>query len=105
MVYLRLISFNILSSGDHHAHVPSPRPVILRKTMTWSDLLAYFRTFSSLHTFHEKHPEDLEDPNGDIAVRFLKSLKELVSREGGAVEDSDNINVEWPLALILAKKV
>ena len=100
-----ILAINISLSGDHHAHVPSPRPVILRKTMAWSDLLAYFRTFSSLHTFHEKHPEDLEDPNGDIAMRFLKSLKELVSRQGGAVEDSDKIDVEWPLALILAKKV
>ena len=72
--------------------------------MTWDDLLAYFRTFSSLHTYHEKHPEDLQNPDGDIAVRFRQSLKELVAKEGGAVENSDHIDVEWPLALILAKK-
>ncbi|KAK7691480.1 hypothetical protein QCA50_004879 [Cerrena zonata] len=95
----------IFFSGDHHPHVPSPRPVILRKSMTWSDLLSYFRTFSSLYTFHEKHPEDLQNPDGDIALRFLKSLKNLVAKEGGPVEDSDKIDVEWPLALVLAKKV
>lgn len=90
--------------GDHHSHVPSPRPVILRKSMTWTDLLSYFRTFSSLYTYHEKHPEDLQNPDGDIAERFLKSLKHLVSKEGGPVQDSDKIDVEWPLALVLAKK-
>jgi trans-aconitate 3-methyltransferase len=42
----------------------------MRKEMTWLDLLAYFRTWSSLHTFHERFPEDktsVED------TRFLES--------------------------------
>ncbi|CAL1711001.1 unnamed protein product [Somion occarium] len=89
--------------GDHHPTLPSPRPVVLRKNMTWNDLLEYLRTFSSLHTFHERYPEDLKNPDGDIAVRFWGSLKELVSKQGGNVRDTDQVEVEWPLALILAR--
>ena len=42
----------------------------MRKEMTWRDLLAYFRTWSSLHTYHERFPEDktsVED------TRFLEA--------------------------------
>ncbi|KAF8066526.1 S-adenosyl-L-methionine-dependent methyltransferase [Lyophyllum atratum] len=42
---------------------PSPtqiRPVEMRKTMRWRDLLGYLRTWSALHNFHERFPEDLE---------------------------------------------
>lgn len=89
-------------TGSHHAGLPSPRPVILRKTMSWDDLLAYFRTFSSLHSYHELHPEDLKREDGDIAVRFLERLKALVESEAGAV--GDTVDVEWPLALLLARR-
>lgn len=87
--------------------MPNPRPVILRKKMTWDDLFAYLHTFSALHTFHEKYPADLQRPEGDIAARFLKQLKEHVAKEEGSElpGDSDSIDVEWPLALILARRV
>jgi hypothetical protein len=42
----------------------------MRKEMTWRELLAYFRTWSSLHTFHERFPKDktsMED------TRFLEA--------------------------------
>ena len=92
--------------GDHYPDLPSPRPVILKKKMTWDDLLSYFRTFSSLHTFHEKYPEDLINPQGDIAIRFWNSLRDLVSEQDGKqhVGNDDEIEVEWPLALILARR-
>ena len=69
--------------------------------MSWEDLMSYLRTFSSLHTFHEKYPQDLQNPDGDIAVRFLNRLKEHVSSQDREVEELD---VEWPLALILARR-
>ena len=74
--------------------------------MTWEDLLAYLRTFSSLHTFHEKYPEDLKRPEGDLAVRFWKSLQADVARsEEKSVDDiAPEIDIEWPLAVILARR-
>ena len=88
--------------GQYHPNLPNTRPVILRKKMTWHDLLAYLRTFSSLHTYHEKFPQDLERADGDIAVRFLNRLKENVARQDGQV--GEEVDVEWPLALILARR-
>lgn len=96
--------------------------------MTWRDLLAYFRTWSSLHTFHERFPEDktsAEDTRfleadlasiesgaddvrgGDIAIRFWKDLRENVLKETpeANVGVKDTVLVEWPLALILTRKV
>ena len=74
--------------------------------MTWTELMGYFRTFSSLHTFHEQHPADLEREDGDIATRFWRRLKqEVASVEGtGIPKDEDIITIEWPLALVLARK-
>lgn len=91
----------IYFTGDHHPNLPDPRPVILRTKTTWDGLLGYLRTFSSLHTYHEKYPQDLDDPYGDISVRFWKTLQEEVKREKGDV--GTHVMVEWPLALILAK--
>ncbi|KAI0746703.1 S-adenosyl-L-methionine-dependent methyltransferase [Daedaleopsis nitida] len=93
-------------TGTHHPDLPGARPVILRKTMTWAELMGYFRTWSPLHTFHEKYPEDLKRADGDIATRFWGRLKEEVARveEKEVPKDEDPIDVEWPLALLLARK-
>ena len=121
----------------------------MRKEMTWRDLLAYFRTWSALHTFHERFPEDktsVEDTRfletdlaavdsvgagadtmslfspslsiiigsmiddirgGDIAIRFWKDLRENALKESpdAKVGVEDSVLVEWPLALILTRKV
>ena len=42
----------------------------MRKEMTWRDLLAYFRTWSSLHTYHERFPEDKSSVED---TRFLEA--------------------------------
>ena len=96
----------VFFTGDHHPSLPSPRPVILRKEMTWAELMGYFRTFSALHNFHEKYPGDLEREDGDIATRFWRRLKqEVASVDGKDVpKDEDMITIEWPLALILARR-
>jgi trans-aconitate 3-methyltransferase len=93
------------TTGDHHPSLPSPRPVILRKTMTWTNLLAYFHTQSSLYAYQERFPQDRERPDGDIAQRFCRSLKEGVSNAGGQIGAEDQIEVEWPMAVILARRI
>ncbi|TFK93422.1 S-adenosyl-L-methionine-dependent methyltransferase [Polyporus arcularius HHB13444] len=97
----------VFFTGAHYPALPNPRPVILRKSLTWAELMGYFRTWSPLHTYHEKYPEDLERPDGDIATRFWRTLKEEVARVEKKTEipkDEDIVEIEWPLALILARK-
>lgn len=117
-------------AGDYHTQtLPAAQthPVIMRKEMRWRDLLGYFRTWSSLHKYHEIYPEDksvqhdgrfkddlktvskddIDVGGGDIAVRFWKNLREgAISENGSAkVAVDDSVTVEWPLAVILASKV
>ncbi|KAH7890649.1 S-adenosyl-L-methionine-dependent methyltransferase [Phlebopus sp. FC_14] len=92
-------------TGVHYPHLPSPRPILMRKTMTWSDLYGYFLSYSALHTFLKHHPEDKLNPDGDISMRFWKSLMTLAGEQDGVeVDGKDNVDVEWPLALIMARK-
>ncbi|KAG2346401.1 hypothetical protein BDR05DRAFT_997390 [Suillus weaverae] len=96
---------SVFFTGDHYPSLPSPRSVIMRKKMTWDDLLSYLNTWSSLHTFRQHNPTDGENPRGDVAVRFWKDLKEGVEREDGrAVEGHDEVDIEWPLAMIMVKR-
>ncbi|GJE92486.1 S-adenosyl-L-methionine-dependent methyltransferase [Phanerochaete sordida] len=97
----------IYFTGDYHPNLPSPRPVILRKKMTWSDLLSYLHTFSSFHTYQERYPADKENPEGDIAKRFWNRLKAHTTEQDGSstAKDTDEIDVEWPMALLLARRV
>lgn len=97
----------VFFTGAHYPELPGARPVILRKSVTWAELMGYFRTWSPLHTFHEKYPGDMERPEGDIATRFWRKLKEEVARVEGTEEvprDEDVVDIEWPLALMLARK-
>lgn len=71
--------------------------------MSWNGLLAYLRTFSALHTYHQKYPEDLLRSDGDIAMRFCEKLKEEVAQHEN-MNIPDEIDIEWPLALILARR-
>ncbi|EKM53279.1 uncharacterized protein PHACADRAFT_259518 [Phanerochaete carnosa HHB-10118-sp] len=97
----------IYFTGGYYPNLPSPRPVILRKKMTWEDLLSYLYTFSSFHTYQDRYPADKENPEGDIAMRFWNHLKaHTAERDGSAVaKDTDEIDVEWPMALLLARRV
>ncbi|KAF5372351.1 hypothetical protein D9615_009267 [Tricholomella constricta] len=117
------------------AHLPPPSPtqikqVAMQLNMRWRDLLGYFRTWSALQNYHERFPEDLnrvderfpEDKlvegldsqtgqvnvdvsGGDIAVRFWKDLRGEVRKHGGSYGVDELVSVEWPIALLLAKKV
>ncbi|KAG6906881.1 hypothetical protein DXG01_011502 [Tephrocybe rancida] len=118
-------------AGLHYpTHLPPPspaqvKPIEMRLEMRWRDVLGYFRTWSSLQTYHERFPEDLErvderfpedivddsSPDdvdvsgGDIAVRFWKDLREEAKKSGGRFGVDELVSVEWPIALLLTKKV
>ncbi|KAG6898599.1 hypothetical protein C0993_005756 [Termitomyces sp. T159_Od127] len=120
-------------AGPHFpTHLPPPSPtqvksVEMQMTMRWRDVLGYFKTWSSLQNYHERFPSDLqridgrfpEDKagndissqtdvdvsGGDIAVRFWKDLREQVKKSGGKYGVDELVSVEWPIALLLAKKV
>lgn len=124
-------NLNIFHVGTHHPDLPDSsivKPVEMRTTMRWRDLLGYFRTWSSLQTYHEMFPEDLkavdnrfpedleqttggesqEDIDvrgGDIAIRFWKDLRQAVKDEGGSYGVDETVSIEWPIALLLARKL
>lgn len=69
--------------------------------MSWEDLLGYFRTWSALHTFEERNPSDAMHPDGPLEVRFWKALREGAAQAGRV---PDKVEVEWPVAMVLARK-
>lgn len=75
--------------------------------MTWDDLLSYLYTFSSFHTYQARYPADKENPEGDIARRFWSQLKAHTAKQNSSeiVKDTDEIDVEWPMVLLLARRV
>lgn len=102
---IRIHFFLFFLAGAYHPNLPSPQPILMRKRMTWHDLYGYFRTASALYTFLERHPEDEMRPEGDIGMRFWKSLLSGASAQDGvAVRAEEEVEVEWPLALILVKR-
>lgn len=77
----------------------------MRKKTTWIDLQQYLHTWSSLHTYHERYPDDLMRDEGDISARLVRSLKDgVAASKGTPVDDGDSVELEFPLALMLATK-
>ncbi|GLB40838.1 putative methyltransferase domain containing protein [Lyophyllum shimeji] len=93
---------------------------------TWSSLYNFHERFpEDLDKVDERFPEDklaapagqdsvkdvssdridVDVSGGDIAVRFWKDLREEVKRQGGKYGVDEIVSVEWPIALLLAKKV
>lgn len=73
----------------------------MRKRTTWA-WLRYLRTWSALHTYHERYPDDLTRHNGDISARLVQALKDgaTSSKKGTLVNDED----KFELALLLVTK-
>ncbi|KAF7356558.1 S-adenosyl-L-methionine-dependent methyltransferase [Mycena venus] len=97
----------VFFTGQHYPDLPQPHlEPIMRKTMTWggAGLHGYLRTFSALHRFHEAFPGDLERTDGDIANRFLRSLMAAAEVPEGPEGEAQEVEVEWPLALVVARK-
>lgn len=101
-----IIKLTLLMKAPHIIDVPSPLPTILKKTMTWSDFLQLLRTSSALRNFHDKYPEDLTRPDGDISERlFAQLVRNVEEREGCEITpEKDEVQVEWPLGLLQARK-
>ncbi|KIJ49131.1 hypothetical protein M422DRAFT_205327 [Sphaerobolus stellatus SS14] len=105
---------HIFWTGNYYPSLPSAKPILLRKRTTWDGLQAYLRTFSSWYTFKENNPEDFEQftglsqrpslgKRGDVVERFWWTLKERVAEENDG-DEGQEIEIEWPLAMILFKK-
>jgi len=119
----------VFFTGNYYPSLPAEKTlsVLMKREMRWRDYLAYLRTWSALHTYHELYPEDAtreadprfpedltlensKDPmdtdvrGGDIAVRFWKDLRENAQKDGALVGLDDKVQVEWPVALIIARK-
>ncbi|KAF7308471.1 Methyltransf-25 domain-containing protein [Mycena chlorophos] len=92
-------------TGDYYNDISEPLAPILSQKTTWGGgLHRYLRTFSSLRRFHEVFPQDLDHPEGDIIVRFLRRLMDAAqvppTEEGLAQE----VEIEWPLLSIVMRK-
>ncbi|KAF8532367.1 S-adenosyl-L-methionine-dependent methyltransferase [Gautieria morchelliformis] len=105
---------HIFWTGDYHDSIPDPRPVLLRKSVSWESLQAYLRTFSSLYTFFENNPSDAaqrtdlaqrpsDGKGGDVVERIWWTLKEEVAKVNEG-QPGEEVVVEWPLAMLLCKK-
>ncbi|KAJ7247623.1 hypothetical protein B0H12DRAFT_1124752 [Mycena haematopus] len=95
----------VFFTGAHYPDLPQPHlEPIMRKTMTWGDLHGYLNTFSALHNYHETFPEDLERSDGDILTRFVRSLMAAAEVPEGPEGEAQEVEVEWPLALVVVRK-
>jgi len=78
----------------------------MRSQTTWNGLLGYLNTFSSLHSWVEKHPG--EEKLSDRFWRDLMKEAEKVKQDKGekvALKGEDELTIEWPVALVLGKKI
>lgn len=74
------------------------RPWLMKKTLSWTDFEGYLRTWSSLHSYHEAHAEDKAlSEEGDIVGRLVKVLRDQLDHR-------EEIEVGWPLAIMMIKK-
>ncbi|KZW03172.1 S-adenosyl-L-methionine-dependent methyltransferase [Exidia glandulosa HHB12029] len=89
------------------------QPVILTKVLDWPGVEAYLRTWSSLHTYQEVRPYDkakigVQDgkgsPDGDVVQRLLWRLRNRIVKETGSSNVEEEVQLEWPLVLIMGRK-
>ncbi|KAI6018030.1 hypothetical protein BKA83DRAFT_4020408, partial [Pisolithus microcarpus] len=118
----------IYFTGSYFPELPRSQtlPILMRKTTTWSDILAYLRTWSALHAFREMHPEDAKNPEGPVEVRFWNGLRRgaamgasgsthtgvgdacvqsgFGNKECEMINPDTEVEVEWGVAMILSRK-
>lgn len=95
--------------GDHEPDLQGEKhPVILRKYLSWESFEQYLRTWSSLHDYLARHPDDKDAEGRDIVDRFVRQVREEGEKtpsHGVDLESwKDGFTAEWPLALILLRK-
>ncbi|CAO1629968.1 unnamed protein product [Sympodiomycopsis kandeliae] len=105
-----LIELGFYRSTDFSTRNINEGPLRLEQVMNWSQFKAYIRTSSALHYYHQKFPQDKQNPDGDIVDRFVARLKNCVVQDRakgvGTLEglDEQHIRVAWPLGLMAIKK-
>ncbi|RSH87039.1 hypothetical protein EHS25_003527 [Saitozyma podzolica] len=87
----------------------SDSPWLMRKTFKMDQLETYFRSFSALHEYHEKHPEDRakkgRGAEGDIVDRLMGKVVQGLEADGPrGDEEQGEVEVGWPLVLMMIKK-
>ncbi|EJT98765.1 S-adenosyl-L-methionine-dependent methyltransferase [Dacryopinax primogenitus] len=82
-------------------HIENRQPVIIKASLPWSAIDGWFRTASYAHNYAKAHPEDKQNPEGDIMARLVKELKAEAEKMGF---HENLINVETPMALLLFRK-
>ena len=103
------------SSWDPHTAIrlkrhPDGSPWLMRKMFTLPTLDGYLRTWSSLHTYHESHPEDAARTDqgpveGDIVDRLVGRIAVGMGGEGPrGGEQKGEIEGAWSLTLMMIKK-
>ncbi|CAE6415610.1 unnamed protein product [Rhizoctonia solani] len=93
--------------GDHEPDLQGEKlPIILNKYLTWDAFSSYLRTWSSLHDYLVKHPDDKDSEGRDIVDRLAKEVYEKgeILPNTDAKAWKDGFVAEWPLALLLVKK-
>ena len=93
--------------GDHEHNLEGGKhPIILKKYLSWDSFQQYLRTWSSLHNYLAKHPNDKNAEGKDIVDRFVEEVREEGSKIPGADAEAwkDGFAAEWPLALLLFRK-
>lgn len=98
---LKYTPLSALLGGGLPEGEESRSDILLEKEFSWDALQSYLRTWSSLHSFHQQHPEDEAKKgggaDGDIVDRYVELLRKEI--QGNALK------VQWPLALIMIKKL
>lgn len=85
------------------------KPWLMYKMFTLETLEGYLRTFSALHEYHEKIPEDKEKKgrgkDGDIVDRLMGEIGDGLREEGPKGGEAEGeILGGWPLVLMMIKK-
>ncbi|KZO97081.1 S-adenosyl-L-methionine-dependent methyltransferase [Calocera viscosa TUFC12733] len=90
--------------GEHFPlkHVEDRQPVIIKVRLPWPAVEGWFMTSSSAHNFAKAHPEDAQNPEGNITARLVKTLTAEAGKMG---YHEDMVNVENPMALLLFRKL
>lgn len=75
--------------------------VVIKRILTWAWIESYIRTWSPLHAYQLKHPDDKErtgrGKDGDIVDRFIEELKARLP------ENKESVDVEWTMYLMMIK--
>jgi hypothetical protein len=84
------------------------QPWLMEKMFSLNSLEGYLRTFSALHEYHERYPEDAAlrgSEKGDIVDRLMRDIADGLTKDGAKGQEKEGeILGGWPLILMMIKK-